>query len=125
MNDLNIYQNDIVLIKNAILTSQHKVIKSANSEMLSLYYGIGRYISIKTRQDSWGTNAIETISNQLQKELPGLRGFSTTNMKYMRSFYESWCDIINRQPTADDLDNNESKELIPTNLLSKSISVDG
>lgn len=124
MIDMINYENDIYIIKNAILTSQHKVVKSANAEMLSLYYGIGRYISIKTRQDAWGTNAIETISNQLQKELPGLRGFSTTNMKYMRSFYETWCDVVNRQPTADDFINNESKELIPTDLLSKTISID-
>ena len=123
MNDLIIYQNDINLIKNAILTSQHKVVKSANAEMLSLYYGIGRYVSIKTRKDAWGTNAIETISNQLQKELPGLHGFSTTNMKYMRGFYESWCDIINRQPSADDLNNSESKDLISTDLLSKTLSI--
>ena len=124
MIDMINYENDIYIIKKAILTSQHKVVKSANAEMLSLYYGIGRYISIKTRQDAWGTNAIETISNQLQKELPGLRGFSTTNMKYMRSFYETWCDVVNRQPTADDFINNESKELIPTDLLSKTISID-
>jgi len=124
MIDMINYENDIYIIKNAILTSQHKVVKSANAEMLSLYYGIGRYISLKTRQDAWGTNAIETISDQLQKELPGLRGFSTTNMKYMRSFYETWCDVVNRQPTADDFINTESKELILADLLSKTISID-
>lgn len=72
------YTNDIVIIKNAILTSQHKVVKSANAEQLSLYYGIGRYISVRTRKKIWGTNAIEIISEQLQKQLPGLRGYSTT-----------------------------------------------
>ncbi|MBR1722365.1 MAG: hypothetical protein IJ727_07800 [Treponema sp.] len=93
MNDLTIYKNDITLIKNAILTTQHKVVKSANAEMLSLYYGIGRCISLKTRNGAWGTNSIETISSLLQRELPGLRGFSATNMKYMRGFYETWCDV--------------------------------
>ena len=48
-------------------------------------------------------NAIKTISTQLQKELPGLRGFSVTNIKNMRLFYEEWSPIINRQPLADDL----------------------
>ena len=124
MNDLTIYQNDITLIKNAILTSQHKVVKSANAEMLSLYYGIGRYISLKTRNGAWGTNAIETISSLLQRELPGLRGFSATNMKYMRSFYETWCDIVNRQPLADDLENSADKNLISTDLLSKTAVID-
>ena len=117
------YTKDVTIIKNAILTSQHKVVKSANAELLSLYYGIGRYISLKTRKNAWGTNAIETISEQLQKQLPGLRGYSATNMKYMRSFYETWCDAINRQPSADDLENSESKELIPTNLLTQTSTI--
>lgn len=118
------YTNDITLIKNAILASQHRVVKSANAEQLSLYYGIGRYISQKTRNGAWGTNAIETISEQLQKQLPGLRGFSATNMKYMRIFYESWCDAVNRQPSADDLEKSDSKELIPTNLLAQNTVID-
>ena len=42
-----------------------------------------------------------TISQQLQKELPGLRGFSATNIKNMRSFYEEWSPFVNCQPMAD------------------------
>ena len=54
----------------------------------------------------WGTGAINLISNRLQQELPGLRGFSATNMKSMRLFFEAWFGKIvtsaNRQlPTAD------------------------
>ena len=45
-----------------------------------------------------------TIVKQLQRELPGLRGFSETNIKYMRLFYENWRDYVNRQPLADDLE---------------------
>ncbi len=74
-----------------------------NREMLMLYFGIGEYISNNSRTGTWGTNAIETISAQLQKELPGLRGFSTTNIKNMRLFYEAWEDVIqNRQMPSDD-----------------------
>lgn len=89
-------------IKAAILQSQYKVAQTANAEMLSLYYGIGRYVSENTRANAWGTNAIETISCQLQKELPGLRGFSATAIKRMRIFYEQWADEINRPSTMDD-----------------------
>ena len=68
----------------------------------SLYYGIGKYVSENSRNVFWGKGAIETISQQLQKELPGLRGFSASNIKNMRSFYEEWSPVINRQPSADD-----------------------
>lgn len=41
-----------------------------------------------------GKGAIETISERLQKELPGLRGFSAANIKFMRQFYETWCEDL-------------------------------
>ena len=59
-----------------------------------MYYGIGRYVSENSREGFWGKGAIETISQQLQKELPGLRGFSAANIKFMRQFYETWCDDL-------------------------------
>jgi len=62
----------------------------ANKELLSLYYGIGKYVSENSRNGAWGTSAIETISKKLQQELPGLRGFSAGNIKKMRIFYEQW-----------------------------------
>ncbi len=77
-------------IKEAILHSQYQAVKLVNREMLSLYYGIGRYISANSRVCFWGLGAIKTISERLHKDLPGLRGFSETNLKNMRLFYEGW-----------------------------------
>lgn len=51
-----------------------------------------------------GTGAIETISEQLRRELPGLRGFSPASIKKMHIFYEQWSELINRPPLANDLD---------------------
>jgi predicted nuclease of restriction endonuclease-like (RecB) superfamily len=77
-------------IKTAILQSQYKAIKLINREQLALYFGIGRYISHHSRVGHWGTGAITYISNKLQNDLPGLRGFSERNLKNMRTFYEEW-----------------------------------
>jgi len=79
-----------------------KVASEANRELLSLYYGIGRYVSVHTRKGVWGTGAIDLISQQLQKELPGLRGFSASAIKRMRTFYEGW-EFLNRPLAVDDL----------------------
>ena len=88
------YNVAVKTIKDAILRSQYQAAKMVNREMLSLYYGIGRYISANSREGFWGTGAIRTISERLRKELPGLKGFSETNLKYMRIFYEEWEPII-------------------------------
>lgn len=99
-------------IKGAILRSQYRAAASVNKEQLSLYYGIGSYVSANSRKGFWGKGAIEQISALLQKELPGLRGFSTRSIKNMRQFYEEWEGIINRQPVAADLELDEKLLLV-------------
>ena len=97
------YREAVKSIKEAILRSQYRAAASVNKEQLSLYYGIGRYVSENSRTGFWGKGAIEQISSLLQKELPGLRGFSASNIKNMRIFYEACESVLNRQPLADDL----------------------
>lgn len=84
------YNDAVKQIKKAILQSQAKALASVNQEQLALYFGIGRYISQNSRSGFWGKDAIETISRQLSSEMPGLRGFSSRNLRNMRMFYEQW-----------------------------------
>ena len=84
------YALAVKTIKTAILQGQYAASKGSNRIQLATYFAIGKYISLNSRQGFWGKGAIETISEQLRRELPGLRGFSATNMKNMRKFYESW-----------------------------------
>lgn len=105
------YNEAVQQIKSAILQSQLEAVKAVNRQMLALYYGIGKYVSDNTRTGAWGTGAIETISEQLRRELPGLRGFSPASIKKMRIFYEQWSKLINRSPLANDLDWHEFMSL--------------
>ena len=77
-------------IKQTILAGQYHAAKHINRVQLATYYSIGKYISQHSRVGKWGTNAIQTISEQLLRELPGLRGFSANSLKNMRKFYEHW-----------------------------------
>lgn len=77
-------------IKAAIIKAQARVSANANAELLTLYFGIGQYVSQKTKTEKWGTGVIDAISSQLQKEMPGLRGFSGKSIRKMRQFYEAW-----------------------------------
>jgi len=99
----NTYEVAVATIKKAVEESRYRAAKAGNAELLSLYYGIGKYVSVNTRNGYWGTDAIRTISQRLKDELSGVRGFSETNLKYMRIFYEEWNPYVNRQPVADDL----------------------
>ncbi len=94
MNEQHMYHEAVKAIKEAILKSQYRAASSVNRELLSLYYGIGNYVSNNSRKGFWGKGAIEVISEQLQRELPGLRGFSVANIKFMRQFYETWSEDL-------------------------------
>lgn len=110
------YSVAVNTIKEAILRSQYQAAKLVNREMLSLYYGIGRYISANSREGFWGTGAIKTISERLRKELPGLRGFSETNLKNMRLFFEEWEFVIDGS-TAVSVKSSAATDEIETSLL--------
>lgn len=77
-------------IKAAILQGQYEACKGVNRIQLAVYFGIGKYISQHTRKGVWGTGALDAISGQLRRELPGLRGYSATALRNMRKFYENW-----------------------------------
>ena len=94
MSDYFEYESAVQTIKNAILQSQYQAAKGVNAIELELYYGVGQYLSTNTRKGHWGQAALEAISAQLQKELPGLRGFSVRNLYYMRTFYEEWSEVL-------------------------------
>ena len=91
-------------IKKAILQGQYEAAKGVNRVQLAVYFGIGKYVSLHTRKGVWGTGALETISEQLRKELPRLKGYSATNLKKMRLFYEQWIMLDSKSSvTTDDL----------------------
>ncbi|MCI6419951.1 MAG: PDDEXK nuclease domain-containing protein [Sodaliphilus sp.] len=77
-------------IKTAILQGQYEALKGTNRIQLAVYFAIGKYLSNNTRRLPYGAGALKAISDQLLRELPGLRGYSATNLKYMRLFYEAW-----------------------------------
>ena len=94
------YKQAVSVIKEAILHSQYRAAKMVTGEELSLNFGIGAYVSNRSRQEKWGTSIIESISEQLRRELPGLRGFSARSIRNMRTFYEYWKQYLIWQPSA-------------------------
>lgn len=74
-------------IKNKILSSQYEALKSVNKELINLYWDIGKNIVEKQKQFSWGKSIVKNLSDELQKEFVGIKGFSVQNLWNMRQFY--------------------------------------
>ena len=106
------------VIKSAILQSQSRAVKLISGTQLSLYFGVGLYVSANSRKGTWGTAAIDEISEQLRRELPGLRGFSAQNIRNMRQFSEFWQPFLIHSPLASKMELEELQNEIECDRFS-------
>jgi len=102
-NNILNFGDAAIIIKDAIVRSRYQAAKLVNKEQLGLYYAVGRYVSNNSRMGFWGKGAIKQISDDLQRELPGLRGFSESSIKRMREFYEQWAVVFTNRPLSMDV----------------------
>ncbi|MBA4198829.1 MAG: hypothetical protein C0459_14880, partial [Chitinophaga sp.] len=84
------YIDFIQSIKKQIVQSRYVAARLANREQLMLYFQTGLMISEKIKAQKWGAKVLDQISADLQKELPGLKGFSPGNLKKIRLFAEAY-----------------------------------
>jgi predicted nuclease of restriction endonuclease-like (RecB) superfamily len=85
-------------IKTRIKTAQYKAVLGANKELMELYWNIGTIIIENTK---YGAKFIENLSRDIQLDFPDIKGFSVTNLKYMRKFAEVYPDFEKSQRGVD------------------------
>ncbi len=79
-------------IKQRVHRTQVRAALAVNSELLGLYWDIGRMILDRQSKEGWGTKVIDRLAADLQAAFPGRQGFSPRNLKYMRAFAKAWPD---------------------------------
>ena len=93
------YKDWLQDLKGKIQQSQIKAAIQVNSELLRLYWQIGKDIVEKQAQAKWGDGFLQTLSADLCKEFPTIKGFSYRNLKSIRQWYLFYnqLDIIGKQ----------------------------
>jgi predicted nuclease of restriction endonuclease-like (RecB) superfamily len=81
------YAEFLESLKVRVRQAQTQAILSVNREVISLYWEIGREIVERQEQANWGQHVLERLADDLQKALPGVGGFSRSNVFRMRAFY--------------------------------------
>lgn len=79
--------SDIIQI---IKSARNKAIKAVNSELISLYWNIGEYISKKVELSEWGQSVVRELAQYIQANEPEIKGFSDKNLWRMKQFYEAY-----------------------------------
>jgi len=92
------YKEFVTGIKNRIREAQYSALKAVNKELISLYWDIGKGISERQAKFGWGKAVVEKLAFDLQKEYPGIQGFSARNLWNMRNFYSTYQDKVKLQP---------------------------
>lgn len=86
----NNYLTFISEVKQQILQSRYQAARLVNREQLLLYFVVGKRLAEKVDTEKWGTKVIEQIAQDLQNELPGLKGFSYRNLMKMKQFSDEY-----------------------------------
>jgi len=97
-------------LKQQIKTGQIKAALSVNSQMIMLYWDLGRQIVEKQENAKWGSGFIEQLSKDLREEFPEMKGFSAKNLRYMRVFYKFYSPIW--EQLVPKLENQIMKQLV-------------
>ena len=97
MQNNAISKNYLVILselKNKVKQAQIRAHLAVNSELIKLYWEIGKTISEQQKAQGWGSKVITQLSKDLINEFPSMKGFSERSLKYMKRLYEEYQDVI-------------------------------
>ena len=80
-------------LKAQIQLAQQRAVLAVNQELLKLYWQIGNDILQRQQQQGWGSKVIDQLAKDLRVAFPELKGFSRSNLLYMRAFADNWPDF--------------------------------
>lgn len=90
-------------VKERVRAAQYAALKAVNKELVAMYWDIGHLISQRQAGGSWGKSVVEKLAADLQKEFPGIKGFSVQNVWYMRQFYLNYHASEKLQPLVGEI----------------------
>jgi len=84
------YADLLADLKARVRATQFRAARAANTEVLRLYWSIGRDILERQQSTGWGSKVVTRLAADLRREFPDQRGWSASNLKNMRRVAEAW-----------------------------------
>ncbi|HOY68040.1 MAG TPA: PDDEXK nuclease domain-containing protein [Candidatus Ozemobacteraceae bacterium] len=97
------YASAFAEIREHVRAAQHAALRSVNKHLVGLYWNIGRIIVERQDAEGWGKAVVETLAGDLQREFPGVGGFSVQNLWYMRQFFQEYHASPKLQPLVGEI----------------------
>lgn len=94
------YKQWIIELSERFRISQLSASIRVNTEMLRFYWLLGKDLVVLKAESKWGDGIIKTVSQDLRSQFPDVKGFSETNIDYMKRFYTLYSHLIANSPQA-------------------------
>jgi predicted nuclease of restriction endonuclease-like (RecB) superfamily len=78
----------LIAVKERVRTAQYAALKAVNTELVGLYWDIGKMIVERQSGGTWGKAVVRQLALDLLVEFPGVGGFSPSNLWRMKAFFE-------------------------------------
>ena len=78
--------------------SQIKAAVKVNSELLKFYWSLGQDIVERDFENTYGSEFFKNLSIDLKEEFPDTKGFSPTNLGYIKRFYILYSNAVKYTP---------------------------
>lgn len=97
------YAGLLAEVRERIRSAQYAALRAVNTELVGLYWDIGRMIVERQEVEGWGKSVVEQLSTDLQADFPGVRGYSAQNLWYMRQFFLEYREDAKLQPLVGEI----------------------
>lgn len=99
IHDVNLdqeYERWLKEIKGRYRSAQIKAALKVNAQQLKFNWQLGRDLVIRKAEERWGSGIVEQVSLDLQAAFPDAKGFSTTNLWYMKRWYQFYAGSLEK-----------------------------
>ncbi len=97
------YTRLLAEVKDRVRSAQYAALKAVNTELVGLYWDIGRMIVERQAGETWGKAIVQQLAGDLQREFPGVGGFSASNLWRMKAFFEAYAALEKLAPLAREI----------------------
>jgi predicted nuclease of restriction endonuclease-like (RecB) superfamily len=86
------HEKQFIEVIQLINKARASAYKAVNTELINLYWNIGKYISEQVTSQAWGKSVVSELAKYIEKKAPDCKGYSESNLWRMKQFYETYCD---------------------------------
>lgn len=116
--EINKIQSQFEELRSIIIAHRNRAYQVVNTELITTYWEVGKYVSGKIKTAEWGTNVVNKFVDFLKKEQPDIKGFERRTIYRMVNFYDTYSspEFVSALPTQINSNDNQNISIVSATL---------